>query len=212
MTRLAWGTPGQRYYETGVDRGVLYLPSQPGVAWNGLVAISEAPTGGDPRPYYLDGVKYLNIASSEEFEAVIGAYSAPPEFAVCDGTVQIHNGLFATQQKRQSFGLSYRTLIGNDTESSDHGYKIHLVYNALAAPSTRTNTTMGDQAAVSAYSWKISTLPPAVTGIKRTAHFVIDTRYTDPAVLTAVEDVLYGTEITSASLPTPDELIAIFDV
>lgn len=212
MTRLAWGAPGERYFETGIDRGVLYLPEQPGVAWPGIVTVSEAPTGGDPRPYYIDGRKYLNLATAEEFEAVIGAYSAPAEFGVCDGSVQIHNGLFATQQRRMPFGFCYRTLVGNDVQGADHAYKIHLVYNALAAPSSRTITTMGDQVAVSAFSWKITTLPPPVTGYKRTAHFVIDTRYTDPEVLEAVEDVLYGTDVTSASLPTPDELITIFDV
>jgi hypothetical protein len=210
MARINWDARGERYFEIGVDRGVLYLPSVAGVPWTGLTAVNEEPTGAEERSYYLDGLKYLNLRSAEEFEATIEAFNSPAEFNVCDGTVSIHNGLFATQQPRKSFGLSYRTLLGNDLDGMDHAYKIHLVYNALAAPATRNNTTLSDSVDPAKFSWKITTLPPPVTGVKRTAHFVIDSRTADPAVLAEVEDFLYGTTEADAALPTPDELIAIF--
>ncbi len=210
MTRLKWGSAGERFFETGVDQGVLYLPAQPGVAWNGLVAVSENLTGGDATGYYVDGVKYANVAANEEFEATIVALSSPPEFAVCDGISQIHNGLFATQQPRKPFSFSYRTLVGNDVDGQEHGYKIHLVYNALAAPSNKTSGSVNSQAVPSGYSWDITTLPPAITGYKRTAHLVVDSRYSDSEVLSDVEDLLYGTSMTAPAIPTPDDLIAMF--
>ena len=210
MSRLTWRNMGERFYEIGVDRGVLYVDLNPGVAWTGLVSVSESPSGGDPKPFYIDGVKYLNLASVEEFEATIVAYYSPPEFAPCDGITSIQNGLFVTQQPRKSFGLSYRSKIGNDLEGSDHAYKIHLVYNALAAPTNRSNTTIGNSNNLDAFSWSITTLAPDITGYKRTAHLVIDSRTTEPSILSTVEDILYGSESTSARLPDPDELIAIF--
>lgn len=209
MSRLEWGSAGTRYYETGVDRGVLYVDNI-GVAWSGLISISESPSGGEARPYYIDGYKYLNLATAEEFEATIEAYSAPAEFGVCDGVTSLQNGLFATQQPRKPFGLSYRTRIGNDSDGSDHGYKIHLVYNALAAPAERTNTTEGDTAEPAIFSWEISTRPPMTSGIKPTAHFIIDSRFTVEAKLAEIEDILYGTEVLTADLPTPSELMLIF--
>ena len=211
MARLVWGAMSERFFEIGVDRGVLYPFSGIGVAWQGLLSVNEAPTGGEARPYYLDGIKFLNIASAEEFEATLTVLSTPAEFALCDGIVSVHNGLFATQQPRQSFGLSYRSLIGNDVDREDHAYKIHLVYNALARPASRTNTSIGGSTNPMQVAWAITTLPPAVTGLKRTSHFVIDSRYTDPEVLSDFEDLLYGTEGDSPSMPTPDELIAIFE-
>ena len=210
MPRLTWNSSGERFYESGVDRGVLYLPSQAGVPWLGLISVTESPSGGDPKAFYLDGLKYVNIASAEEFEATINAFSAPVEFGPCDGNVSIQNGLIATQQPRQSFGLSYRSKIGTDTEGPESGYKIHLVYNALAGPSERTNKTFTRSPDPSEYSWKITTLPPSITGYKPTAHLVVDSRYTDPEVLSAVEDALYGTDMDAAALPTPDDVIAIF--
>lgn len=210
MTRLVWGSVGERFFETGVDQGVLYLPSQPGVVWNGLISVAESPSGGQPRPYYLDGIKYLNLSTAEEFEATIVALSRPAEFAECDGWAQIHNGLFATQQQRSSFGFSYRTLVGNDEVSSDLGYKIHLVYGALAAPSARNNGSLNNSGTPSSFAWRITTLPPHITGYKRTAHLVIDSRLADPLVLAEVEDLLYGTDVSAPEMPTPDELIAIF--
>lgn len=210
MPRLIWSSIGDRFYETGVDRGVLYIGINPGVVWPGLISISETIVGGEAKPFYIDGVKFLNIASSEEFEATINAYHNPIEFGPCDGTVSIHNGLFVTQQPRKPFSLSYRTKIGNDVDGTDHAYKIHLVYNALAAPSERNNNTIGDSAEPSTFSWPITTLPPAITGYKRTAHLVIDSRSTDPSILSNVEDILYGNDVDVARLPTPDELADIF--
>lgn len=210
MTRLNWNAFGERFYEIGVDRGVLYIPSQPGVAWTGLISVVEKPIGAEERSYYIDGVKYLNLRSSEEFAATIEAYGSPEEFSVCDGEVAIHTGLIATQQKRVSFGMSYRTRLGNDVEGMDHAYKIHLIYNALAAPPQRNNTTLGNTADPLQLSWAVSTLPPPIMGYRRTAHLIIDSRTSSPTVLTEVEDLLYGTASTAPELPTPDELIAIF--
>jgi hypothetical protein len=211
MTRLNWSANGSRFFETGVDRGVLYVASLPGVAWTGLVSIAEAPSGGTPRAYYVDGFKYLNVASAEEYEATINALSAPREFDPCDGNSRIQNGLIVTQQARKSFDLSYRTLVGNDTVGSDFGYKIHLIYNALAAPSQKSNDTFSDSGNISPFSWKITTRPPSITGYKPTAHLVIDSRYTDPEKLVVIEDLLYGTDDDPATMPTPDELIDIFN-
>lgn len=208
--RLAWGTFGERYYESGLDRGVLYVTADAGVAWSGLISVSENPTGGAPRPFYIDGVKYLNVASAEEFEATLVAFASPAEFGPCEGVVPVHTGLFVTHQRKQSFGLSYRTRIGNDAEQTDHGYKIHLIYNALAAPTTRNNQSINDSVDPTAFSWAISTLPPTITGYKRTAHLIVDSRTTDPDILSEVEDLLYGTDEDPPTLPTPDELIAIF--
>lgn len=210
MTRLDWNTPGTRYYETGVDRGVLYVGAEVGVAWTGLISVSETPSGGDPKPFYIDGEKYLNLASAEEFEATISAFSSPLEFGPCDGVKSIQNGLFVTQQPRKQFGLTYRTKVGNDTQGVEHAYKIHLVYNALSGPSNRTSNTQSESADPTTFQWDITTLAPAITNYRPTAHLVVDTRYTDPEVLLELEDFLYGNESGSASLPTPDELIAIF--
>ena len=209
MAQLVWGARTERFFEAGVDQGVLYPLDGIGVAWSGLISVTESPRGGLPRPYYLDGVKYLNLASAEEFDATIVSYGAPAEFGPSDGVIPIHNGLFATQQPRKTFGLSYRTKVGNDI-SSDLGYKIHLVYGALAAPATRAHTTLSDSSDPMQMSWAITTLPPSVAAVKRTAHFVVDSRYADPSDLTALEDFLYGTEGESPQLPTPNQLIAIF--
>lgn len=210
MARLNWAAVGERYFETGVDRGVLYTELDSAVVWTGLVSVTESPTGGEPRPYYLDGIKYLNLATAEEFEATLNAFSYPAEFAACDGKSQIQNGLFATQQPRRAFNLSYRTMVGNDTGGKTYGYKIHLVYNALAGPSERTNTTLGDETEPNTYSWQITTLPPSLTGMKPTAHFVIDSRYTPRGLLSTIEDILYGTNENSARLPMVSELITLF--
>lgn len=209
MTQLVWDNVGERFYETGVDRGVLYLDNQ-GFSWNGLISVQENSSGGDPQPYYVDGYKYVNVASSEEFEATIEAYSAPREFAVCDGSVELYNGLTVTQQRRRPFGFSYRTKIGNDVDGVDHGYKIHIVYNALAAPSERSNQTIKDPPEPTTLSWAITTTPPKLTALKPSSHFVIDSTKTDPGVLSDLEDILYGTELTDPDFPTPAELIALF--
>lgn len=210
MSRLSWGGFGERVYEAGLERGVLYVPTQPGVAWNGLVSVAENPSGGDAQAYYLDGIKYLNLSAAEEYEAVLTALSSPAQFGACDGTVSIHNGLFATQQPRSSFGFCYRTDLGNDSRGIDFGYKLHLIYNALAAPSQRPNRSLGGNSDPALFSWAITTKPPSISGLKPTAHLVIDSRTTDPDILADVEDLLYGTVDDPPTLPTPDELIAIF--
>ena len=209
MTRITWGGYDERVYEAGVDRGVLYVPALAGVAWNGLTSVSENPIGGEAKPYYIDGIKYLNISSAEEFAATINALSSPSQFGPCDGTRGIHNGLFVTQQPRISFGLSYRTKIGSDA-GRDRGYKIHLVYNAMAAPSQRPFRSLGSTTDPAAFSWDITTKPPSITGYKPTAHLVIDSRTTSIEVLAEIEDLLYGAEGEDPTLPTPNEIIAIF--
>lgn len=210
MTRLTWGNVGERFFETGVDHGVLYPPTGYGVPWNGLVSISEAASGGEPTPYYMDGRKYINVSSAEEFTATITALSSPPEFNECDGTATIAWGLYATQQPRKSFGLAYRTFVGNDIDGVDHGYKIHLVYNALAAPSSSDSQSISDSVELVNYSWAIATLPRSLTGRKPTAHLVIDSRKTPKGLMRTLEDMLYGTEISEAWLPTPQEIADLF--
>lgn len=210
MARLSWENAGERYYETGIDRGVLYVGMSVGVPWQGLISVSESPEGGDPRPFYQDGIKYANLASAEEYKATINAFGAPPEFAPCDGMKTVQNGLFATQQPRKPFNLSYRSLVGNDTEGTNHAYKIHLVYNALAGPSQRENKSLGDSSDPSSYTWDITTLPPRANGLKPTAHFVIDSRYADAGALSDLEDILYGTDEAEPRIPDVDELLTIF--
>ena len=211
MPRLDWDAIGTHYYEAGVDRGVLYVAGQPGVVWNGLTSVNETPSGGEPKPYYLDGVKYLNVSAPEEFEATITAFTYPVEFEVCDGSAQPRQGLFLTHQKRKPFGLSYRTLIGSD-QSENLGYKLHIVYNALASPTDRNRETLKEQNDPGDFSWKITCKPPTLDGYRRTSHIVIDSRTTDPTILSAIEDILYGTDEDAARIPTFDELIATYDI
>lgn len=210
MPRLQWGTPGTHFYETGVDRGVLYVGEQAGVAWTGLTSVEVSTSGGGVKSYYLDGVKYLQVSSPEEFSATINAFTYPELFEVCDGTTQVRPGLFLKQQRKQPFGLSYRTLIGNEF-NSDHGYKLNIIYNALAEPSQRSYSSIGDTADPSEFSWSVTTRPPAMTGYKRTAHIVIDSRTTSPSVLKAVEDFLYGDDLNPPRLPSLDELVNLYD-
>jgi hypothetical protein len=212
VPRINWGTPGERYYEDGVDRGVLYVDDV-GYVWNGLVSVSEAPSGGEQRSYYLDGIKHISLASAEEYEATIKAISAPPEFAVCDGVKSLYQGLFVTQQKRQPFGLSYRTMVSNDL-GPDVGYKVHLVYNALSAPSSRDNVTRSDSPELSERSWYIQAVPPLSLGFgyKPSAHFVVDSRITPVEILAQLEDILYGNESTDARFPSQTEILDLFEV
>lgn len=209
MTKLIWGADGERFFEAGIDRGVLYAPGQPGVAWNGLKAVNEAPSGGDPQPFYIDGLKYANIATAEEYNATIEAFSSPPEFAVCDGSVQLALGLYATQQPRKSFGLSYRTRVGDDLNGLEGGYKIHLVYFALASAGGRSNSSITKSIDPLALSWDISTRPPRATGYKSTAHLIVHTRDVDPVKLAALEDILYGDGATTPSLPDQSVVIGV---
>lgn len=211
MARLTWNDVGERFFETGVDRGVLYIDDEIGVPWTGLISVSESPSGGEPRPLYYDGIKYSNLASAEEFEATLEAFSSPPEFYPCEGRVAIQNGLFATQQPRKQFGLSYRTLIGNDVLSTSAGYKIHLVYNALASPGDKTYTTISaDKTDAATFSWSITTLPPILTGLRPTAHFVVDSRYTPVDLLAEFEDLLYGSAAGDPYLPTTQFIYDMF--
>lgn len=209
MTRLVWDEPGSKIYETGVDRGVLFPRSGPGVPWVGLVAVNEEASGGDITPLYFDGVKYMDIQAATDFEATIEAYSAPSEFGECDGTKQISPGLFVTQQPRKTFGFSYRTLIGNDLESIDYGYKLHIVYNATAAPANRNYATIKENFDAPTKSWKVSTVPPPASLYKPTAHFVIDSTKVDPYMLQDLESYLYGRDDRDANLLTQDEVVAV---
>lgn len=210
MPRLVWNAEGERIFEAGVDRGVLYLAGLDGVPWNGLVSVSESPGGGEVTPYYIDGIKYHNQSAAEEFKATLEAFTYPDEFAICDGTASIGNGLFATQQGRKSFGLTYRTRVGNDEESVEHGYKIHLVYGATAQPSSFKYGSLAETIEPENFSWELFTKAPIEPGIKPTAHFVIDSRATPNDLLTKIEDILYGTDETLARMPSVAELLFIF--
>lgn len=212
MARIAWNTAGSRFFEAGIDRGVLYIDALEGVPWVGLISVDENPSGAEPRPYYIDGEKYLNLSTVDEFEASVNAYTYPVEFGQCDGTAQIRSGLFFGQQPRKSFGLSYRTMIGNDTQGNEAYYKIHLVYNALATPSARSAQSYADSIDASDFTWDLTTKNNLVSGYASTAHVIVDTRYTNPVKLSQIEDILYGNDEGVARLPTPAELIAIFDV
>lgn len=206
--KLVWENVGGRYYEAGVDRGVLYVDAA-GVVWNGLISVDDRPSGGAAKAYYLDGVKYLNLSEAEEFVGTIQAFYSPPEFDPCDGSLALSAGLYATNQPRKSFGLAYRSLIGNDIDGTDHAYKIHLIYNALAAPTQRSYATLGKSVSPSALSWEITTLPPSVSGAAPTAHLFVDSSELSPGSLTALENVLYGSDTADPRLPAPDEVYDI---
>lgn len=210
MARLKWGGAGTRYYEAGVDRGVLYVENDPGVPWNGLKSVTESSSGGDARIAHIDGVKYLNVAKNEDFEATIEAFYSPPEFDACDGMRPLEKGLWATAQRRRAFGLSYRTLVGNDMLGTNYGYRIHLIYNAIAAPSQRTHNTLGDVADAGSLSWSLTAKPVRWPGVKPTAHLIIDSTQVDVALLAALEDIIYGTDEEAPRLPYPEELQGIF--
>jgi hypothetical protein len=215
MAPLTWDQVGERFYETGVDHGVLYLPDPAGVynsgfAWNGLTTVTESPSGADATPQYADNIKYLNLISAEEFGATIEAFTYPEEFAECDGTALPQPGLVVGQQSRKMFGLSYRTRKGNDVDGTDFGYKLHLVYGAQAAPSEKAYATINDSPAAIAFSWAVTTTPVPVTGLKPTALIVVDSSVVDPIKLTSLEDLLYGKAALEAALPTPDAVIALF--
>lgn len=213
MTRLLWDQVGERRYETGVDQGVLYIPTagvySNGYAWNGLTTVTEAPSGAEASPQYADNIKYLNLLSVEEFGGTIEAFTYPDQFAQCDGSVLLSGGVVLGQQNRATFGLSYRTKVGTDTNAAA-GYKLHLVYGALAAPSEKAFTTVNDSPEALAFSWEFTTTPVAATGYKNVASLTIDSTKVTPANLTALEDILYGTAGTGPRLPLPDEVVGIF--
>ena len=213
MAKLVWDKTGDRLYETGVKNGVLYIPTagvySKGVAWNGLTAVTESPSGAEATALYADDTKYLSLMSAEEFGATIEAYTYPDEFAACDGSAELADGVMIGQQKRSTFGLCYKTTIGNDTEGNEHGYKLHIIYGALAKPSERAYATINDSPEAITFSWEITTTPVNVTGAKPTASLVIDSTKADPSKLAALEDILYGKDGEPASeprLPLPDEI------
>lgn len=214
MAVLQWDQVSERLFETGVDRGVLYTPTNgvysSGVAWNGLVSVSESPSGAEASAQYADNIKYLNLVSAEEFGATIEAFTYPEEWAQHDGSESPSPGVSLGQQGRKPFGLSYRTRVGNDVEGVDYGYKLHLVYGALASPSEKAYSTINDSPEAITFSWEVSTTPVSVDGFKPTAILTIDSTKVTQANLEALEAALYGTQGTSARLPLPDEVIAMF--
>lgn len=208
MAKLMWNQVGTRFYETGVDRGVLYPNYLPGVAWNGLLSVDEDSSGGELESFYFDGIKYVDIVSNEDFKATIEAFSSPSEFAACEGQKTLSPGLFATQQPRSTFGFSYRTLIGNDLQGTDLGYKLHLVYNATAEPSSRKNQTLSGNVSPGTRQWTVYTVPPPTTTYKPTGHLVIDSTLANPTKLANLENILYGTSDSAPSLPTQSTVIS----
>lgn len=213
MAKLVWDKTGDRLYETGVKNGVLYIPTSgvysKGVAWNGLTAVTESPSGAEATALYADDTKYLSLMSTEEFGATIEAYTYPDEFAACDGSAELADGVMIGQQKRSTFGLCYKTTIGNDTDGNDHGYKLHIIYGAMAAPSEKAYASINDSPEAITFSWEITTTPVNVTGAKPTASLVIDSTKADPSKLAALEDILYGKDGEPGNeprLPLPDEI------
>lgn len=211
MPKIIWDETGKRTYETGVSQGVLYPQAAGGtyplgVAWNGLTAVTESPSGAESTPVYADNMKYLNMMSAEEFGATIEAYTYPDEFAACDGSANLTTGVAIGQQTRSSFGLSYKTILGNDIEGADYGYKLHLIYGGQAAPSEKGYATVNDSPEAITFSWEVTTTPVPVTGFKPTAQITIDSTKADATKLAALEDILYGTETNPARLPLPDEV------
>ncbi len=215
MSKIVWDAIGERRYETGVDHGVLYKYANNafgnGVAWNGLTAVNESPSGAEPSPLYADNIKYLNLMSAEEYAATVEAYTYPDEFEECDGSAVIADGVYIGQQPRKLFGLCYRTLIGNDVLGTEKGYKLHLIYNCLASPSERSHATVNDSPEATTLSWSLSTTPVAVNGFKPTACVTVDSTKTPEGKLADLEAILYGDENTEPRLPFPDEVARIIN-
>lgn len=213
MSKLVWDQTGERLYETGVKNGVLYVQEggayPKGVAWNGLTAVTESPSGAEATALYADDIKYLNLISNEEFGATIEAYMYPDEFAACDGSAALVEGVMLGQQKRSTFGLCYRTTLGNDTDGNDYGYKLHIIYGATAAPSEKAYASINDSPEAITFSWELTTTPVAVTGYKPTACITIDSTKVDATKLASLEAVLYGSESEEARLPLPDEIATL---
>lgn len=216
MSKLVWDATGERLYETGVKNGVLYVQEAgaypKGVAWNGLTAVTESPSGAEATPLYADDIKYLNLMSTEEFGATVEAYMYPDEFAVCDGSAALATGVYIGQQPRKTFGLCYRTVLGNDTENNDYGYKLHIIYGALAAPSEKAYATINDSPEAITFSWELTTTPVNVKDHKPTACITIDSTKADKTKLAELEAILYGTESEEARLPLPDEIAELMGV
>ena len=214
MSKLIWDNTGERLYETGVKQAALYVQSAggtypKGVAWNGITAVTESPSGAEATALYADDIKYLSLISAEEFGATIEAYTYPDEFAECDGSASIATGVVIGQQKRKAFGLAYKTTLGNDVDNNDYGYKLHLIYGALAAPSEKAYATINDSPEAITFSWEVTTTPVSVAGYKPTAIVTIDSTKADKTKLAALETILYGTDEVEARLPLPDEVATL---
>lgn len=213
MSKLVWDQTGERFYETGVKHGVLYVYDNvskkygTGVAWNGLMSVTESPSGAEATPLYADDIKYLNLTSAEEFGATIEAYTYPDEFAECDGSVALGEGVYIGQQARKTFGFAYKTTLGNDVSGNELGYKLHIIYGCLAAPSEKAYASINDSPEAITFSWEISTTPVEVAGHKPTACVTIDSTKVDAGVLAAIEAKLFGSESEEATIVMPDELV-----
>lgn len=225
MSKLVWDKTGERFYETGVNQGVLYPQGingtyPKGVVWNGITAVTESPSGAEATPLYADNIKYLNLMSAEEFGATIEAYTYPDEFAQCDGSAEIAPGVMIGQQARKVFGLSYKTTLGNDEDGNDYGYKLHIIYGALASPSEKGYSTINDSPEAITFSWEVTTTPVSVTGFKPTASITIESTKADETKLAALEAILYGKDAVAgepgtpavvARLPLPDEVVTLME-
>lgn len=216
MSKIIWDQSTDKRYETGVDHVVLYTKNtttgyDKGVAWNGVTSISESPSGAEATAIYADNVKYLSLVGAEDFGATVEAYTYPDEFAKCDGSADIGTGVKITQQSRMSFAIAYRTLIGNDNEGTEYGYKIHIIYGCLAAPSEKAYSSVNDSPEAITFSWTLTTTPVAVAGLKPTAHLIIDSTKVVAAKLTEIENKLYGDTTGEPTLLLPDEIKAILD-
>lgn len=212
--RLKWDQTGEKTYETGVSNGVLYPQKSDGsydhgVAWNGLSSVNESPSGAEPTKIYADNIAYLTLISAEEFGATVEAYTYPDEFAECDGSAEVADGVTVGQQDRKPFGMAYKTIVGNDTEKNAHGYKLHIIYGATAAPSEKSYGTVNDSPEAITFSWELSTTPVEVADHKPTASITIDSTKADKEKLKALEDILFGSEEAEARLPLPDEIITL---
>lgn len=216
MAKLTWDDIGKKIYETGVDRGVLYPITTgntygTGVPWNGLTAVNESPSGAESNPQYADNIKYLDLTSAEEFGFTIEAFTYPVEFEECDGSAELAEGVTIGQQTRKMFGFSYRSLVGNDTQGTDYGYKIHLVYGCKASPSEKSRSTVNDSPEAITFSWEITTTPVNVKGHKPTSHLTVDTTVAEAGKVTALETKLYGDDSSGTpTLPMPDEVYTMF--
>lgn len=214
MAKLVWDQTGERFYETGVKNGVLYPQSTggtypKGVAWNGLTAVTQSPSGAEASPLYADDIKYLNLYSTEEFAATVEAYTYPDEFAECDGSAELATGISIGQQSRKSFGMVYKTVLGNDVDNNKHGYKIHIIYGAMAAPSEKAYATINDSPEAITFSWELSTTPVSVDGFNPTSYLEIDSTKVETTKLAALEAKLFGDENSEATLPLPNEIKAL---
>lgn len=211
--KLVWDKTGERFYETGIDRGVLYPTVDgaysTGVVWNGLTGVTESPSGAEASPIYADNIKYLNLVSAEEFGGTIEAYTYPDEFAECDGSAELAPGVYIGQQARKTFGFCYRTKLGNDVKGDEYGYKLHILYGCLAAPSERSYATVNDSPEAATLSWELNTTPVNVDGYKPTACVTIDSTKVDATKLAELEAILYGSDEEEARLPLPDEIVTL---